>query len=163
VTTAGDGRSASTAALPAMTPEGRDRFLARPLIARLATSEQDQPRVLPMWFLWEEPFVWMETGADFPNAAILARNPHAALVVDESDGALGLRAVVMRGKVDIIRDPATVVAMLDRIYVKYLGRDGLAAPEVQAMLAGEHVLLRFRPTFEKSWDAVGDLPKPGAS
>jgi nitroimidazol reductase NimA-like FMN-containing flavoprotein (pyridoxamine 5'-phosphate oxidase superfamily) len=141
-----------------MSPAARERFLARPLIARFATSENDRPRVLPMWFLWEDPFIWMETGADFPNTAILQRNPHAAIVVDESDGALGLRAVAMRGTVEIVRDPVDVATLVERIYVKYLGREALDTPPVRAMLAGEHVLLRFAPTFEKSWDSGDGLP-----
>jgi hypothetical protein len=156
VTLDGSDRAASTAALPAMSPAVRARFLGRPLIARFATSEHDRPRVLPMWFLWEEPFIWMETGAHFPNAAILARNPHAAISIDESDGGLGLRAVVMRGTVTIIREPAATASMVERIYVKYVGRAGLDDPEVRAMLGGAHVLLRFEPTFEKSWDSIGD-------
>jgi general stress protein 26 len=109
-----------------------------------------------MWFLWEEPVIWMETGADFPNAEILRRNPHAALAIDESDGGLGLRAVLMRGTVDIVDDPAIVAPMIDRLYAKYLGREALATPPVQAMLRGDHVLLRFMPRFEKSWDSIGE-------
>jgi hypothetical protein len=107
-----------------------------------------------MWFLWEAPDVWMETGAGFPNAAILRRNPHAAIVIDESDGGLGLRAVVMRGTVEIVTAPVAVAAMVERIYVKYLGQAALATAPVRAMLTGEHVLLRFTPTFEKTWDTI---------
>jgi hypothetical protein len=46
--------------------------------------------------------------------------------------------------------------MIDRLYAKYLGREALATPPVQAMLRGDHVLLRFMPRFEKSWDSIGE-------
>ncbi len=85
-----------------MSREAIDRFLARPLLARLATSDGDRPRVLPMWFWWDGSDIWMETSPTFPNARVLRRNPHAAVTVDEALGGLDLRAVVMRGRVEII-------------------------------------------------------------
>lgn len=147
-------RPESTAATGSMPAEDREAFLARPLIARLATSLDDQPRVLPMWFLWDGASILMETGAGFPNVRVLAANPRAAITIDETVGALGLRAVVMRGVIEIVRDPDVVAAAIRRIYVKYVGEAGLETPEVQDMLAGEHVILRFRPGSETSWDTT---------
>lgn len=65
-----------------MSPEAMDRFLARPLIARLAMSDNDRPRVLPMWFWWDGTEIWMETSPTFANARILRRNRNAALAVE---------------------------------------------------------------------------------
>jgi nitroimidazol reductase NimA-like FMN-containing flavoprotein (pyridoxamine 5'-phosphate oxidase superfamily) len=155
---AGHPRPASTASGSAMADEARRRFLERPLIARLATSKDDHPRVLPMWFWWDGAVVWMETGASFANTAILRANPHAALTIDESDGGLALRAIVMRGTVEVIdHPPDRVMATVRRIYERYVGPDGLRDPAVLAMLVGEHVLLRFVPTFEISWDTTTEL------
>lgn len=148
-------RPASTATGPAMSVEARDRFLATPLIARLATSEADRPRVLPMWFWWDGSSVWMETGASFPNARILRENPYAAITIDESDGGLRLRAVVLRGTVEVIDGPPKLIAStMRRIYMRYVGADGLDHPDVRSMLNGHHVLLRFTPTFEITWDSA---------
>lgn len=135
-----------------MDPARREVFLARPLIARLATSLDDRPRVLPMWFLWDGEHLLMETGASFPNARILRRNPNAAVTIDEAIGALGLRAVVMRGTVEVLDDPAVVGPTVRRIYLKYLGVAGMDDPVVRTMLGGEHVILRFTPSSEISWD-----------
>jgi nitroimidazol reductase NimA-like FMN-containing flavoprotein (pyridoxamine 5'-phosphate oxidase superfamily) len=141
-----------------MTAEQRDLFLAQPLIARLATSERDRPRVLPMWYWWDGAYVWMETGAAFPNARILRDNPHAAVAIDVSGGGLHLLAVVMRGEVDLVSDPPELVAAtLHGIYERYVGAEGLERPDVQTMLGGEHVLLRFRPSLEVSWASKGDV------
>ena len=158
-----EGQPASTAATSRMSGRARERFLARPLIARLGTSRRDHPRVLPMWFLWDRKHVWMETGADFPNARVLRENPNAALAIDESLGGLDLRAVIMRGTVELIDSPDDFIrSMLERIYAKYVGADGLGTPAVQAMLKGRHVLLRFTPTFEITWDPRSDTPGSGA-
>jgi hypothetical protein len=40
-------------------PFDLETFLARPLIAHLATASADGPRESPAWFLWEEGAVWL--------------------------------------------------------------------------------------------------------
>lgn len=156
-----DKRPASTATGPRMSDEARTTFLARPLIARLATSDSSEPRVLPMWFYWDGERVWMETGADFPNARILRANSRAAITFDESEGGLKLRAVIMRGTVDVIDAPNEfITTTIRRIYVRYVGEDGLKDPKVVAMGRGRHVILRFTPTFETSWDATSAPARP---
>jgi len=107
-----------------------------------------------MWYWWDGASVWMETGASFPNVRILRDNPHAALTIDVSHGGLRLQAVIMRGDIEVVDGPPEYVATtMRRIYARYVGEEGLDDPEVQAMLDGEHVLLRFRPVFEISWES----------
>lgn len=88
-----------------MSREAMDALLARPILARLATVADEQPRVLPMWFVWNGRSVWMETSPDFPNARILRAHPRAALTIDETLGGLRFRAVIMRGSVEVIGRP----------------------------------------------------------
>jgi general stress protein 26 len=115
-----------------MSPEALNAFLRRPLIARLATSENDKPRVLPMWFLWDGTDIWMETSDTFPNARILRQNPHAAVTIDETLGSFAFRAAVFR----------------------YLSDDEIASTEGEAILAAHHVLLRFHPSHTITWDTT---------
>lgn len=139
----------------AMSPGAMERFLARPVLARLATTSGDRPRVLPMWFWWDGARVWMETNPEFPNARILRANPHAAVTIDETLGGLRFRAVVMRGTIDVIDGPDDLVAeTVRRIYGKYLDAD-LEKEQAQGMLHGPHVLLRFTPEHVVSWDDTG--------
>ncbi len=132
-----------------------DRFLARPLLARLATSEGDRPRVLPMWFWWDGTDVWMETSPTFANARILRRNPQAALTVDEALSGLAMRAVVMRGRVEIIdAPPDEVIGTVRQIHERYLSPEERASEAGRAMLLGSHVLLRFIPERTITWDTT---------
>lgn len=132
-----------------------DRFLERPLIARLATSDHDRPRVLPMWYVWDGTDLWMETSPTFANARILRRNPHAAVTVDESLGGFGLRAVVMRGSVELVDAPLDkVLEVVRRIYAQYLSPEERASPTGQEMLATGHLLIRFTPDRITSWDTT---------
>ncbi len=139
-----------------MSREAMGRFLARPLLARLATSEGDRPRVLPMWFWWDGSDVWMETSPTFANYRTLRQNPRAALTIDEALSGLAMRAVVMRGRVEIVDSPADeVMATVRRIHERYLTPDERASDAGRAMLLGSHVLLRFIPERTISWDTTG--------
>lgn len=153
--TAHPAKDPSTADGPPMSREAMDRFLARPLVARLATSEGDRPRVLPMWFWWDGTDIWMETSPTFANARILRRNPQAALSVDEALSGLAMRAVVMRGRVEIIdAPPDDVMATVRRIHGRYLSPAEQASETGRAMLLGSHVLLRFIPERTMTWDTT---------
>lgn len=148
-------RDRSEADGPHMTPDGLAAFLDRPLIARLATSEGDRPRVLPMWFWWDGDDLWMETSPTFPNARILRENPHAAVAIDESLGGLRLRAVVMQGEVEVIGQPEErVTDVIRRIYTRYLTGDELASTEGDRLMSARHVLLRFHPKRQVTWDTT---------
>ena len=138
-----------------MSKEAMDRFLERPLIARLATSDSDRPRVLPMWFWWDGSHVWMETSPTFANYRVLRRNPHAAVTIDEAVSGLAMRAVVMRGRVEIIEEPEDdVIATVRRIHARYLSPAERDSEDGRAMLQGSHVLLRFIPERTITWDTT---------
>ena len=140
-----------------MSPVQLAAFLARPLIARLATADGRQPRVLPMWYRWDGTSLSMETSR-FQNYRILKRNPRAAVTIDESLGGLRLRAVVMLGDIEIIGAPTTAVDdELQKIYQRYLTRDAMETVGRDMMRTGTHVILRFAPRRITTWDtAVGE-------
>jgi nitroimidazol reductase NimA-like FMN-containing flavoprotein (pyridoxamine 5'-phosphate oxidase superfamily) len=141
-----------------MSPQQLADFLARPLIARLATSEHDRPRVLPMWFHYDGTHIWLETSDTFPNARILRANPHAAIAIDESLGSFAFRAAIFRGTVEVIDHPADrVMDMVRTIYCRYLTDEEIASTEGEAILAAHHVLLRFTPTHTITWDTTGAI------
>jgi nitroimidazol reductase NimA-like FMN-containing flavoprotein (pyridoxamine 5'-phosphate oxidase superfamily) len=63
-----------------------DEFLARPLVARVATAG---PKLRPVWFLWEDDCFWWLTGAWARLADELKENAQVELVVDTCDLATG--------------------------------------------------------------------------
>lgn len=93
-------------------------FLARPLVARLATTG---PFVRPLWFLWEEEAFWWLTGPWSKLREHLARDPQVALVVDVTDVDTGeVKIVTARGIAEVLpwgEDRAV------RKFTKYLGSD----------------------------------------
>ena len=95
-----------------------DRFLARPLTARVATNG---PTVRPTWYLWEDGAFWILTG---PWARLLdhvRKDPAVALTVDVADVTTGeTLQVIASGEAEVV--PFDVVRG-HRKLVRYLGPD----------------------------------------
>lgn len=138
-----------------MSQDQADAFLARPLIARLATTMNDRPRITPIWYRWDGSSLWMETSSTFPNVRVLKRNPWAAVTIDESLGGLRLRAVIFRGRIEMIAEPTTAVREgVVAIYRRYLSAPEMASTGEAMLTGGSHVLLRLDPEQTMTWDTT---------
>lgn len=92
-----------------------NEFLARPLVARVATVG---PSVRPVWFIWEEGAFWWLTGAYSRLEQIIAEDPRMALVVDTCVRPREVFSVTCRGSAETVAlDRARAVRKLG----KYLG------------------------------------------
>jgi len=95
-----------------------ERFLGRPLVARVATNG---PTVRPVWYLWEEQTFWWLSGGWSRLASILQRDPRAALVVDSCDLQTGeVLQVTATGTVEQLAFDAERARRWGR---RYLGPD----------------------------------------
>lgn len=121
-------------------------FLARPLIAHLATASVDGPRNSPVWFLWEDEAIWLigNTRDSFPRR--LRDDGRCAIgIVDFNLPAGRLVHVGMRGV-------ATVVELdrprLHRLLSRYLGDDeGMWNEDFRTVVIDRlDLMVRFDPT-----------------
>jgi len=97
-----------------------DRFLARPLTARLATVG---PRVRPVWYLWEAGSFWIMTGPWTTVPADVAEDGNVAIAVDTCDILTGeCLQVIARGHGRVVPYD---VAQGRRKLERYLGADEL--------------------------------------
>jgi nitroimidazol reductase NimA-like FMN-containing flavoprotein (pyridoxamine 5'-phosphate oxidase superfamily) len=95
-----------------------EAFLARPLVARVATSE---PAVRPVWFIWEDEAFWWITGAWSKLERILAADPHVAIVIDSCDLDTGeVKKVYARGTAEVVELDHDIAR---RKLSRYLGTD----------------------------------------
>lgn len=117
------------------------KFLAQPLVARVAVTTPSGPSVRPVWFLHEEGLFWWFTGSSYSRlGAFLDADDRAALVVDRCDLATGqVVAVTVTGRATVRPfDHDRAVRKL----TKYLGADIDRWPErFQAVLADETAAL----------------------
>ena len=139
-----------------MSREAIDAFLAGPLLARIATVRPDgRPHVVPMWYHWDGQSIFMETGPEFVKARNLRQNPACAITIDVTEGGLRFKGVILEGRAELLDDPTFAREMVDRIYTRYLGPDGIEEPTPRAMRAAPHVIIKLTPTRIQTWDDTG--------
>ncbi len=97
-----------------------DTVLNKPLMAHLATVDKGEPRDSPVWFIWEESYLWVFGTAEDSFIKSLQQEPQCAAGVVDFElpkGVLkhvGIRGTAQIGKVDCER--------LKRFVSKYLGK-----------------------------------------
>jgi len=139
--------------MAAMTRIEMDAFLADTHLARLATVRpRGRPHVVPMWFLWDGEYVYMETLPNSVKARNLAVNPNCATTIDLTQGGLRFKGIILEGRAEVLADPEFTRVMVDRIFAKYVGEEALATPTLSQMRAREHVIIRLKPDRVHAWD-----------
>lgn len=129
-------------------------FLSGKLIGRLATaSTNGQPHVVPVWFLWENEALWISSYRSTRKVIDLERNPKSAIVIDVEESGGGLTAVMIEGNCELItQSRAEAQKMIEKIYLKYLGPEGIREKDPQTWLhSPENVLLKLTPNRIKVW------------
>lgn len=132
-----------------------DAFLAAPLLARLATASPGtlQPHVVPVWYEWDGEILWISSYESTRKIGELRDNPRCAVVIDVAENVDGVSAVVFEGEAELIAAPREFVRdMALRIYARYMGPDGVLAPEPQEWAnSPENLIIKVTPEFVKVW------------
>lgn len=130
-------------------------FLARPLLARIATVDPQtlQPHVVPVWFLWDGEEIWVSGFRSTRKFRELELNHKCAVVVDETTEDNVVRGVLLEGEAVLVTQPRILVEeMSTRIYNRYLGEEGTLASEPQSWIHDpENVLFRMTPLEIYHW------------
>jgi hypothetical protein len=121
-----------------------DEFLAQPLVAHLASSSPFGPRESPLWFLWEDRYVWFigTTKDSFPKRIADEARCAVSFVEFTLDRGI-LRHVGMRG--------TAIVERLDnermyRLLRRYLGDETSWNANFKATVIDDlDLMVRFTP------------------
>lgn len=125
-----------------------EEFLSRPLFAFLGTASPDgDPRVSPVWFLWEDASVWLLGNLrsdSFPGR--VANHAACALAIEDYDQHTGrVHHVGMRGNATI--EPFEV-GLANRLLRRYLGPERNLWDRqrfIDPLEDPDNVLVRFEP------------------
>lgn len=132
-----------------------ESVLAETVLARLATTNPKtmQPHVVPVWFLWDGEFVWISSFVSTRKIRELKDNPRGAVLIESKQEAGKLQAVLLEGMVELVAQPRQLVSeMANRIYLRYLGAEGVKDPEPQSWLNDpENMLIKLTPKRIISW------------
>ena len=132
-----------------------DQFLAEPILARIATVDPDthQPHVVPVWFAWDGQSIWISSYSNTRKIQELKRNPLCAIVIDTAENGKSPSAVLCEGRAELVTTPRDDLEQkITRLYVKYLGEEGVLAPAPQEWIVDPHnLLIKLAPDKIYAW------------
>jgi PPOX class probable F420-dependent enzyme len=138
---------------PAMSKDEMSAFLARPIIARIATVRANgSPQIVPMWFLYEDGVMYMSTRTYAAKVKHLQTNPRAAVVVDEMVAPMKNKVVTIEGTVEVLT--TGVKETTTKIYHKYVGVEGSTSPQAQQSINTPRVILKITPKKIETMDTT---------
>jgi len=116
--------------------------------AHLATLDPAGfPRVIPIWFLWEDGSFYLSSGPQSRHVQDLARDPRAGLclTIEESQTETGyrpFRQIMVRGLAHVL--PDTDASWARKLIGKYIpGEAGMRRARLEA--GKPHVVIVLRP------------------
>jgi len=132
-----------------------DDYLAQPnLLARIATTNPDtlQPHAVPVWFGWDGESIWISSYRSTRKIYDLLKNPKCSIVIDNAEGSQ-TGAVILEGDAELVTEPTDFVrAQTTWVYTRYLGPEGVLAPDPQSWIASpENLLIKLTPAKIMSW------------
>jgi general stress protein 26 len=132
-----------------------EAVLMEMVLARLATSNPKtmQPHVVPVWFMWDGDYVWISSFVSTRKIRELRINPRGAVLIESKQEGGKLQAVLLEGTVELVTQPRQLVKELaSRIYIRYLGPEGIKDAEPQSWLNDpENLLIKLTPERIISW------------
>ena len=135
-----------------MSPDELDAFLSAERTCRVATVGADgTPHVVPLWFVWHEGALWLNSIVSSQRWADIQRRPTLGAVIDAGTEYFELRGVELTGRAEIVGEvprTATPDARLtepERLFGEKYANGAFVAD-------GRHAWLRVDPDKTVSWD-----------
>jgi nitroimidazol reductase NimA-like FMN-containing flavoprotein (pyridoxamine 5'-phosphate oxidase superfamily) len=138
-----------------MNKEAIDAALQAPHLARLATADPAtlQPHVVPVWYGWDGESVWISSYSSTRKIRELKSSPYCSIVVDAAEGVEGVSAVLFEGKAELVTTRRDFLReKITWVYARYLGPEGVLAPDPQRWLdSPENLLIKLTPERIIAW------------
>ncbi len=129
-------------------------FLAQPYLARMATCDPHthQPHVVPVWYEWDGKYLWISSFRSTRKVKELIDNPLISITIDWDQRGEPARGVIIEGKAELVTEREIVEKRSTQIYTRYLGEDGVLAPEPQSWIYdAENLVIRVTPHWASAW------------
>ena len=131
-----------------LSPQERADLLDLAIPAHLATLDPAGfPRIIPIWFLWEDGSFYLSSGLQSRHVQDLARDPRAGLCITVEEGQTEtgyrpFRQIMVRGYARVQPDTGAIWAR--KLIGKYItGQAGML--RAQGIAGEAHVVIVLRP------------------
>lgn len=125
-----------------------EALLNEAVLARIGTARDNRPHVVPVWFLWDGEYLWVSAFSSTRKVKDLRANPNIAVLIEPATAVDSrIQAVLFEGVADVISEPRDLVeAVALRIYMRYLGPEGVLAADPQSWIKDpENTIVRLKP------------------
>lgn len=128
-------------------PEAEKKFLKHHEVCRVATSQNDNPHITPVNFVFDDDdgFFYFATDYDTKKYKNLVKNKKSALVVDVYNSSVDNKAVIIQGVVELIERGEEFQKLYDIFYEKF---DWVREDPWKE---GEAPFVKIKPLHKVSW------------
>jgi nitroimidazol reductase NimA-like FMN-containing flavoprotein (pyridoxamine 5'-phosphate oxidase superfamily) len=130
-----------------LTPEELEAFLASQRTIRVATCGQSGPQVVPLWFVWVEGTVFMNSTLGNVTIRNLQADPRATGTIDDGVTYDELRGVLVQGSVEWAAGDPRLDVVKEAWSDKYMGGNPVPYDRWK-----DRVWFRLAPKRITSWD-----------
>jgi nitroimidazol reductase NimA-like FMN-containing flavoprotein (pyridoxamine 5'-phosphate oxidase superfamily) len=130
-----------------LTPDELEAYLRAQRTIRLATYGPGSPQVVPLWFVWLDATVFMNSTLGNLTIQNLRRDPRATGTIDDGEFYDELRGVLVQGRVEWSADHPRLADVKEAWSQKYMG--GSPVPYDRWK---NRVWFRLVPERITSWD-----------
>jgi len=131
-------------------------FLDEQRVAVIASNGPDGwPHLMPLWYVLRDDEVWSWTYAASQKVKNMERDPRVTVQVETGEQYHELRGVMIKARVEIVRDLDAVSALGAEIFTRYSDGEAAVGPEfldVVRKQAAKRVGLHFVPQSVATWD-----------
>lgn len=128
-------------------------FLAAGRTLQIATNGADGfPHLVPMWYAVLDGRLTTWSYGKSQKVVNLRRDPRITCLVESGDCYEELRGVQVRGRAELVDDPATVLRVGEAIYERYRGPADDTARAGIAREGAKRVAVVVHPERIVSWD-----------
>lgn len=129
-----------------LSPEELDLLLATTRVAHVATADEEAgPHVMPLWFVWHDGSLWMNSLVRSRRTRDIAHDARVAVCVDAGEQYAELRGVVFYGTFSQAPEGPELGGAQAAFAQKYWG--GNEVPSIKS-----HTWLKLTPERMVSWD-----------
>jgi nitroimidazol reductase NimA-like FMN-containing flavoprotein (pyridoxamine 5'-phosphate oxidase superfamily) len=129
-------------------PEAEKRFLKHHEVCRVATSQNDNPHITPVNFVFDDDddgLFYFATDYDTKKYRNLAKNKKSAMVVDVYNSSVDNKAVIIQGVVEFVERGEEFQKLYNIFYQKF---DWVREDPWKE---GEAPFVKVKPFHKVSW------------
>ena len=126
-----------------------DELLVEEKILHLATVDNNNPHVVPVWFMYKKNSIFIGTNTKTRKAQNVAINNKVSFCVDRGIRAPDIRGVMGKGNAKLIQEKQEVKELAEEILLRYFS--SLENESAQELLNDTNCIIKIIPNQMRHW------------